>query len=96
MLICPVKNPEGDIKEVKLDCCPLESIDVCPIRFMIHKDNHQVLAEYYSVYLNAVSEHKDTSEHMQQEGLIPGSFFPLACMFVADNAPDQRTYPHQS
>ena len=76
----------------------IREIVVCLTRFMIHKDNHQVLPEYYSVsvYLNAVSEHKDTSEHMQQEGLIPGSFFPLACMFVADNAPDQRTYPHQS
>jgi hypothetical protein len=40
---------------------------------------------------------QDASEHMQQEGLILGSFFLLlACMFVTDNAPDQRTYPHQS
>ena len=60
----------------------IREIVVCLTRFMIHKDNHQVLPEYYSVsvYLNAVSEARYKRAHaarrLDSRQLLP------SCMHV--------------
>jgi hypothetical protein len=56
-------------------------------------DNHQVLSEYYNVYLNAVPETKYKST-CRKKG-VDSPWFLASSIFITDNASDQRTYPCQ-